>query len=255
MTGMRYPDMLIAFDADPEACRRSNGCIIAEQGKPPDFALEIGSPSTGHVDAGPSATTTRCRAYPSTGASTRRAAVTAPVGAGIVWWTGFTDRWPLRSWRRTSCGSQCGSESGPALETRAADVARPGDGPAHRRLRRSGGPCRGGGGPGQTGARSPSRSRSKGPGTGSTTSTPGFLIGLGRAINSFGLRILDRLQVRYGDCRPCCPRPGCGRCVSRAGCPPGSTVSNRTSSRTIPVRARCPSTNGHGHGSGFPRSD
>ena len=52
MTGIRYPDMLIAFDADPEAYRRSNGYIVSEQGKPPDFVLEIGSPSTGRVDVG-----------------------------------------------------------------------------------------------------------------------------------------------------------------------------------------------------------
>ena len=52
MTGIRYPDMLIAFDADPEAYRRSNGYIVSEQGKPPDFVLEIGSPSTGRVDTG-----------------------------------------------------------------------------------------------------------------------------------------------------------------------------------------------------------
>ena len=50
MTGIRYPDMMIAFDADPEAYDRSNGYIISEQGKPPDFVLEIGSPSTGRVD-------------------------------------------------------------------------------------------------------------------------------------------------------------------------------------------------------------
>ena len=52
MTGIRYPDMLIAFDADPEAYHRSNGYIVSEQGKPPDFVLEIGSPSTGRVDVG-----------------------------------------------------------------------------------------------------------------------------------------------------------------------------------------------------------
>ena len=52
MTGIQYPDMLIAFDADPEAYDRSNGYIISEQGKPSDFVLEIGSPSTGRVDTG-----------------------------------------------------------------------------------------------------------------------------------------------------------------------------------------------------------
>ena len=50
MTGIRYPDMLIAFDVDPEAYHRRNAYIISEQGKPPDFVLEIGSPSTGRVD-------------------------------------------------------------------------------------------------------------------------------------------------------------------------------------------------------------
>jgi Uma2 family endonuclease len=50
MTGIRYPDMLIAFDVDPEAYHRRNSYIISEQGKPPDFVLEIGSPSTGRVD-------------------------------------------------------------------------------------------------------------------------------------------------------------------------------------------------------------
>ena len=50
MTGIRYPDLLIAFNVDPEAYDRHNAYIISEQGKPPDFILEIGSPSTGRVD-------------------------------------------------------------------------------------------------------------------------------------------------------------------------------------------------------------
>ena len=50
MAGARYPDLLIALDADPEAYERSNGYIIEEQGKPPDFVLEIASASTGIID-------------------------------------------------------------------------------------------------------------------------------------------------------------------------------------------------------------
>ena len=50
MAGSRYPDLLVSFNADPEAYYRSNGYIITEQGKPPDFVLEITSPSTGHID-------------------------------------------------------------------------------------------------------------------------------------------------------------------------------------------------------------
>ena len=50
MAGSRYPDLLVAFDANPEAYYRSNGYIISEQGKPPDLVLEIASPSTGRID-------------------------------------------------------------------------------------------------------------------------------------------------------------------------------------------------------------
>ncbi len=52
LAGSRYPDLLIAFDADIEADQRSNGYIIAEPGKPPDFVLEIASQRTGNEDAG-----------------------------------------------------------------------------------------------------------------------------------------------------------------------------------------------------------
>ena len=50
MVGSRYPDLLIALNVDPEAYERSNGYIIDEQGKPPDFVLEIASRSTGIID-------------------------------------------------------------------------------------------------------------------------------------------------------------------------------------------------------------
>ena len=48
----RYPDLFIAFGVDPVAYKNSNGYIISEQGKPPDFVLEIASPSTAAVDVG-----------------------------------------------------------------------------------------------------------------------------------------------------------------------------------------------------------
>ena len=50
LAGARYPDLLIAFNVDPEAHQRRNGYIIDEQGKPPDFVLEIASRRTGRVD-------------------------------------------------------------------------------------------------------------------------------------------------------------------------------------------------------------
>ena len=48
----RRPDLLIAFDVSPEDYRLSNGYIVSEQGKPPDFIMEVASPSTAEVDTG-----------------------------------------------------------------------------------------------------------------------------------------------------------------------------------------------------------
>ena len=50
MAGSRYPDLLVAFDVNPAAYRARNGYIVSEQGKPPDFVLEIASRSTASVD-------------------------------------------------------------------------------------------------------------------------------------------------------------------------------------------------------------
>ena len=48
----RRPDLLIAFDVSPEDYKASNGYVISEQGKPPDFVLEVASGSTAEVDTG-----------------------------------------------------------------------------------------------------------------------------------------------------------------------------------------------------------
>ena len=48
--GRRYPDLLVAFGADPELFERNNGYITENQGKPPDFVLEVASPSTRETD-------------------------------------------------------------------------------------------------------------------------------------------------------------------------------------------------------------
>ncbi len=47
---LRVPDLLIAFDVDPDLYYEQNGYVIADQGKPPDFILEVASPSTARVD-------------------------------------------------------------------------------------------------------------------------------------------------------------------------------------------------------------
>ena len=49
--GLMAPDLLVAFNVDWPACVARNGYVISDQGKPPDFVLEIGSVSTGRRDA------------------------------------------------------------------------------------------------------------------------------------------------------------------------------------------------------------
>ena len=48
--GIRYPDLLISFDARPDLVIPRNGYLIPEQGKPPDFVLEVASDTTGEID-------------------------------------------------------------------------------------------------------------------------------------------------------------------------------------------------------------
>ena len=48
--GVRYPDLLVAFNADPAANIVRSGYLIPEQGKPPDFVLEVASARTGVRD-------------------------------------------------------------------------------------------------------------------------------------------------------------------------------------------------------------
>ena len=50
MAGAVYPDLLVAFNADPALYHAQNGYVISEQGKPPDFVLEVASRSTGRRD-------------------------------------------------------------------------------------------------------------------------------------------------------------------------------------------------------------
>ncbi len=48
--GVLFPDLLIAFGVDSAARLARNGYLIPEQGKPPDFVLEIASETTGRRD-------------------------------------------------------------------------------------------------------------------------------------------------------------------------------------------------------------
>ena len=49
-TRARRPDLLIAFNIDPAAYQASNAYIVSEQGKSPDFVLEVASVSTAQTD-------------------------------------------------------------------------------------------------------------------------------------------------------------------------------------------------------------
>ncbi len=46
------PDFLIAFDVDVNLYHQQRGYVISDQGKPPDFVLEVASPSTAERDTG-----------------------------------------------------------------------------------------------------------------------------------------------------------------------------------------------------------
>lgn len=48
--GILYPDLLIAFNVNAEANIARNGYLIPEQGKPPDFVLEVASETTARRD-------------------------------------------------------------------------------------------------------------------------------------------------------------------------------------------------------------
>ena len=47
---VRYPDLLVAFDANPDLYRANNGYIVAFHGKAPDLVLEIASRHTAQID-------------------------------------------------------------------------------------------------------------------------------------------------------------------------------------------------------------
>ncbi len=49
----RVPDLMVAFDVNAEIYAANNGYVVSEQGKPPDFVMEVASPSTADNDLGP----------------------------------------------------------------------------------------------------------------------------------------------------------------------------------------------------------
>ena len=75
----------VAFGVDPADYKASNAYVISEQGKPPDFALEIASRRDGRIDVTDSGGTTPRWTSGNTGGLTRRGSITVRG-----WWTGCT---------------------------------------------------------------------------------------------------------------------------------------------------------------------
>ena len=48
--GILFPDLLVAFHVDPQAGVARKGYLIPEQGKPPDFVMEVASETTARRD-------------------------------------------------------------------------------------------------------------------------------------------------------------------------------------------------------------
>ena len=93
---MLVPDILVAFDVDPVVFDNHNGYVIDQQGKAPDFVLEIASHTTGRRDA-----TTKREHYAALGVleywrfdDTGVANTTARLWPETVWSTAFTSRSP-----------------------------------------------------------------------------------------------------------------------------------------------------------------
>lgn len=72
--GVRHPDLLIVFGVDPAANIARKGYYIGEQGKPPDFVLEVASESSGERDEVEKRVSYANMGVPETGGSTPAAA-------------------------------------------------------------------------------------------------------------------------------------------------------------------------------------
>ena len=81
----RRPELLISRHISTEAFWARGAYVISEQGKPPDFVMQIASHSTGRVDTGPKRVDYAALGSPSTGASTRPADTTSPGSRETGW--------------------------------------------------------------------------------------------------------------------------------------------------------------------------
>ena len=105
-TAIRYPDLLVAFGADPELYEANNGYVVSLQGKPPDLVLEIASRATGHIDTGVKCpTSTPAWELPSIGALTKQESFTEKSWVETGWWMELTNRYLWKRWLRAASGA------------------------------------------------------------------------------------------------------------------------------------------------------
>ena len=100
--GRMAPDLLVAFNADPQAYQDDNGYVISEQGKPPDLVMEIASRSTARQDVEEKGQLTPPWASPNTGGSTRPGNSMEPGWPETGWWRAGMNPSPSKPWRTAS---------------------------------------------------------------------------------------------------------------------------------------------------------
>ena len=145
-----------AWNTPAFAVEQSTATPSSDQGKPPDFVLEVASPSTGREDyTAEDGTTTPPSASPNTGGLTPRAVCIprARPWPATGWWMAASYQ-PVEDVRRSetgppSRGHSDGAGPGPVLGGRAAPLVRPGERPLPAHLRRRPGKSAGIGRPGQ----------------------------------------------------------------------------------------------------------
>ena len=72
-TRARRPDLFVAFDVSPADYEASNAYVVSEQGKPPDFVLEVASESTAENDVRPKQASSTASHWPESAWSTANA--------------------------------------------------------------------------------------------------------------------------------------------------------------------------------------
>ncbi|MDE2781288.1 MAG: Uma2 family endonuclease [Chloroflexota bacterium] len=128
----RRPDLLVAFGVDPALYEASNGYIISEQQKPPDFVLEVASESTAEIDVGEKRRDYAALGIPEYWRFDESGRYHGTRLAGERWWTGSMLPWTSRNCPGQLAGVLRGVEPVPALAERPVGIPRPGHGATHR---------------------------------------------------------------------------------------------------------------------------